>query len=77
MVTNGSTLDAGGGRYVSGTYTLNGSIAVGTDSTANLLTSYLAGDGTLMPTAEERDHRYGFRGADSGIHIDLTKGGVD
>ena len=76
VVTNGSTLDAGGGRYVSGTYTLNGSIAVGTDSTANLLTSYLAGDGTLKTTAKSATIDIGFRGADSGIHIDLTKGGV-
>ena len=77
VVTNGSTLDAFGGGYLSSPYTLNGSIAVGTDSTANFLDSRLLGDGTLKTTAKSATIDIGgIGGADTGIHVDLTKGGV-
>jgi hypothetical protein len=77
VVTDDSTLIAYGGRYLSSSYTLNGSIAVGTASTANFLDSHLAGSGTLKTTAKSATIDIGgIGGADSGIHVDLTKGGV-
>ena len=56
VVTNGSTLDAFGGRYHSSPYTLNGSIAVGTDSTANFLDFTPARRRHTQDHGEERHH---------------------
>ena len=77
VVTNGSTLDAFGGRYHSSPYTLNGSIAVGTDSTANFLNSRLLGDGTLKTTAKSATITVGgIGGVGNEVHFDLAKGGT-
>ena len=56
---------------------MNGSIAVGTNSTANFLNSRLLGDGTLKTTAKSATITVGgIGGAGNEVHFDLAKGGT-
>ncbi len=77
VITNGGTLDALGGRYHSSLYTLNGSVSVGRNSSADFSDVHLAGHGTVKLTAESATvSAGGIGGVAAGVHFDLTKGGT-
>lgn len=77
VITNGGTLDALGGRYHSSLYTLNGSVSVGENSSADFSDVHLVGNGTVKLTAESATvSASGIGGVGSGVHFDLTKGGM-
>ena len=77
VITNGGTLDALGGRYHSSLYTLNGSVSVGENSSADFSDVHLAGNGTVKLTAESATvSAGGIGGVGAGVHFDLTRGGT-
>ena len=77
VITDSGTLIAFGGRYHSSLYTLNGSLSVGDQSTANFLDAHLAGNGTVKTTTESAAITVGgIGGVGSDVHFDLTKGGT-
>ena len=81
VIADGGTLDALGGRYLGSSYTLNGSLSVGDNSTANFSESHLTGNGTVKTTAPSATIDVKQTGGPVGnatdtVHFDLTKGGT-
>jgi hypothetical protein len=77
VITNDGTLDALGGRYHSSLYTLNGSVLVGENSSADFSDVHLTGHGTVKLTAESATvSAGGIGGVGAGVHFDLTEGGT-
>ena len=77
VITNGGMLDALGGRYHSSLYTLNGSVSVGENSSADFSDVHLAGNGRVKLTAESATvSAGGIGGVGAGVHFDLTRGGT-